>query len=184
MGLTLYANAHEGWLPPATTVDWAYAGALAEELAASPALLQSLLRPYVARREAWLCPVDPHARENVRWLGQRHALTSYTFAPASAEGTRWPPKAQLGRGGAALLTDAVGVPSKDSDRRFAEEREPTTNHPDGMVNVLAQDLQPLAPLGAGVAESARVSWRKESKASVGLASEVVSKSRRPSADPS
>ncbi len=140
VGLTLYANDHEGWLPPATTVEWAYPSAPADELAASPALLQTLLRPYVASRDAWFCPVDPHARENVRWLGQRHGVTSYAFAPAVAEGTPWPPKAQLGHGGAALLTDAVGVPSKDSARRFADKREPTTNHPDGIVNVLAQDL--------------------------------------------
>ena len=98
------------------------------------------MRPYLASDAAWFCPLDPHARENVLWLGQRHRLSSYAFAPAPAENTVWPPKAQLGHTDTPLLTDAAGIPAKDSDRRFQNDRGVATNHPNGVVNVLAQDM--------------------------------------------
>lgn len=138
--LALYAGDHDGWLPDATTVEAAYPGAPPAELAASPQALRELMKPYVGSEAAWFCPLDPHAREDVLWLGQRHRLSSYAFAPAPTEGTPWPPKAQLGHGIATLLTDATGVPAKDSGGQFRDEGEPTTNHPDGIVNVLAQDM--------------------------------------------
>ena len=109
-GLALYANDHDGWLPPATTVEWAYPKASAADLAASPALLRALVRPYVPKDEEWFCPLDPQQGRNVLWLGQRHLVSSYAFAPPLTEESAWPPKMQLGKVDVPLLSDAAGIP--------------------------------------------------------------------------
>lgn len=142
--LALYANDHDGWLPPATTAEWAHReekGLAEGELAASPGLLVEAMRPIVPSPEAWFCPLDPHRGEKDLWLGQRHLLTSYRYDPKPAAGEEgWPPKAQLGKGDAPLVSDAFGIPAQDSDRRFQGERSPASNHPNGTVNVIGQDL--------------------------------------------
>lgn len=128
--LALYANDHDGWLPPAATAA-SVAEAPKEELAASPEALRSIMLPYVANPEAWFCPLDPHKGENLLWLGQRHLVTSYRYSPKSAAGEpAWPPKAQLGKEAGPLLSDAYGL----------DEKKPASNHADGTVNVIGQDL--------------------------------------------
>ncbi len=143
--MAMYANDHDGYLPAATTAEFAYREAKEVpegELAASPAALRAAMKTYVPSDKAWFCPVDPEAGQDVLWLGQRHLLTSFAFAsPGEGERLAWPPKSQLGReGGAPLLSDAFGVPSKDSDRRFAGQKGARSNHPDGMVNAIGHDL--------------------------------------------
>ena len=152
--LTLYANDHDGYVPPATTAEFMYKSDKeipVDEIEGSPALLRAVMKPYVPSDDAWFCPVDPHARENVVWLGIRHRLTSYFFFPKSSpDDNAWPPKMQLGRErlpsepktgeGIPLIGDACGVPSKDSDPQFRADTKPTSNHPDGMVNAIRQDL--------------------------------------------
>lgn len=152
-GLIMYANDHDGYLPSATTAEWAYRdtkGIPDGDLADSPAKLRALMKPYVPTDSAWFCPVDPHAKENVLWLGQRHRLTSYLYDPKSTleETVAWPPHVQLGKSVATLakgeevplISDAMGIPANDSDRQFREEKKPASNHPDGMVNSLRHDL--------------------------------------------
>ena len=90
----MYANDHDGYLPPATTAEWAHhdeRGVPPEELAASPALLRDAMRAYVPGDGAWFCPEDPQRGENVLWLGQRHLLTSFRFDPK-------PPRCRVRRG--------------------------------------------------------------------------------------
>lgn len=142
--LSMYANDHEGYLPPATTAEWAHRDDKAipdGELAASPDLLRTVMQPYVASDEAWFCPEDPQRGKNVLWLGQRHRRTSFRFDPKpTGEEPGWPPKAQLGHGDAPLISDAYGIPAKDSDRQFRNDKKPASNHPDGKVNAIRQDL--------------------------------------------
>ena len=138
--LAMYANDNEGWLPPATTVEFGK-DAPAAELAASPGLLRELAKPYGMNEEAWFCPVDPHRGENVLWLGQRHRLTGFRVNPKpSGGGPAWPPRAQLGKEDGPLASDAYGVPARDSDRQFRDVAKPTSNHESGVVNVVGHDL--------------------------------------------
>ncbi len=143
-GLALYANDHDGALPAATTAEWAYQSVKdvpADELKGSPALLRELIKPYVPGEEAWFCPLDPHRGEDALWLGQRHRLTGFRYDPrSSGEEAAWPPRSQLGKESGPLLSDAYGVPAKDSDPAFRSVKAPTSNHPDGTVNLLGQDL--------------------------------------------
>ncbi len=151
-GFALYATDHDGYLPAATTAEWAYRDVKdipAGELAASPAKLRDVMKTYVPGDPAWFCPIDPEKGHNVLWLGQRHRLTSYLFNPkSSGSDPAWPPHMLLGRANPTnakgedipLISDAFGIPSIDSDRRFRGDTKPASNHDDGMVNVIRQDL--------------------------------------------
>lgn len=153
-GLTLYANDHEGWLPPATTEEFVWSkvpGVAPEALAASPKVLRVATEPYLKGDSLWFCPADPQSHRNDLWLGQRHLLTSYRFDPkAPGQLSSWPPRMQLMRDpipnslkmerDVPLLCDAVGLPSTDSDPRFRETDEARSNHPDALVNAVGHDL--------------------------------------------
>lgn len=156
LAVTMYANDHDGWVPPATTDEHQYAhmakgGPSLADLQASPAVLRRAMKPYVPSTAVWFCPVDPHARENVLWLAQRHRETSYFFYPnMPGELLAWPPKMQIGRDAAPnkppqaedvpLFCDAAGLPWIDSDPLYPDVQEATSNHPDHMVNAIRHDL--------------------------------------------
>ncbi len=160
LAIVLYANDHEGWVPPATTAETFYRNhpdlVSAADLAASPGVLKHALDPYVKNSEVWFCPVDPQRGKNVLWLGQRHLLTSYHFLARSSVSMEWPPKMLLGRdrlsnapAGAEdipLLVDAVGLPRFDSDPQFSENDTgfaAQSNHPDNYANGIRHDLSLL-----------------------------------------
>lgn len=154
--ITLYANDHDGWVPPATTDEWFYAHrdpplVSLDELKASPQLFHDALRQYVKNEAIWFCPTDAYAHKDILWLGQRHLITSYRYFPRmEGRAIVWPPLMQLNRDrlsnipeGAEdvpLIGDAVGVPSLDSDPEFENDHAARSNHPDGMVNSLRHDL--------------------------------------------
>ena len=143
LALTLYANDHEGWVPPATTAEFeweAKPGTPVADLRASPQVLRTALASYVRNDSVWFCPTDPRAHQDVLWLGQRHLLTSYFLFPKMPkEPMTWPPRMQLGRdplpnkpaGGedVPLLCDAVGLPWIDSDPRIDGDGKAVSNHP-------------------------------------------------------
>ena len=101
IAVTIYANDHEGWVPPATTAEdaWAHVpGVSLADVKSSPLGLRTAMAPYVKNDAVWFCPADARARQDVLWLGQRHLLTSYLFDPKSpGELPRWPPRMTLGR---------------------------------------------------------------------------------------
>lgn len=154
VALYLYANDHDGWVPPATTVDVAYKGSgvtSPAEIDASPSVLRTAMKSYVKNDDIWFCPADPYKKTNTLWLGQKHLLTSFYFFPQT-EGERkaWPPRMQIGRDPLAskpekaedipLLSDAIGIPDADSDPRFHGDFRARSNHPDDLVNALRHDL--------------------------------------------
>ena len=166
--LVLYANDHEGWVPPATTQTLVYEDSPwmttpKADVEASPAVLRASMRPYVRSEAVWFCPADRWRGTDTLYLGQRHRLTSYWFMPQT-EGPMhvWPPRMQLAQGRLAypeapdavpLLMDAVGAPQVDSEARFADDFCARSNHPDDLVNALRHDLslsrRPAKFWGAG-----------------------------------
>ena len=148
----LYANDHDGWVPPATTA--ANGGLVSfdaspEVVAASPGVLRTALAPYVKADGVWFCPTDPQAHKDVLWLGMRHLLTSYWIYPVTDGklGRQWPPRMQLmgneseSAKGVPLICDATGIPDIDSDPQFrTNDQRALSNHPDQMVNIVRQDL--------------------------------------------
>jgi prepilin-type N-terminal cleavage/methylation domain-containing protein len=148
----LYANDHDGWVPPATTAAdgyFTFFNANPMQVAASPGVLRNALDPYVRSQDVWFCPADPQARQDVIWLGMDHLLTSYWFYPVvdGAMGHLWPPRMQLmgnnsdAANGVPLICDAVGIPNRDSQSQFATGDDSSdTNHSDGRVNVIRADL--------------------------------------------
>lgn len=150
----LYANDHDGWVPPATTAETVYEhvpGIDMADVKASPAVLRDALRSYVKSDEIWFCPADPQARKNVRWLAQRHLLSSYFFYPVTpGQLIVWPPKMMLGRDSnpnkkpsdedIPLWCDAAGVPTHDSDPPLNQDEGARSNHPDSLVNAIQHDL--------------------------------------------
>ena len=153
LAITLYADDHEGWVPPATTAEFEYAPPKFDpsEIRASPEVLRRAIDPYVKSDAVWFCPADAKAHQDVLWLGQRHLRTSYFFSPRTpGELLRWPPRMRLGRdplpnqpAGAEdvpLLCDAAGLPWIDSDPTFDSEGKAVSNHPDHLVNAIRHDL--------------------------------------------
>ncbi|RYG26506.1 hypothetical protein EON82_03025 [bacterium] len=153
--ITLYANDHDGWVPPATTDEMAYLGTerfSEAEVKASPFALRRALASYVKSEPLWFCPADPQARKDVLWLGQRHRLTSYRFYPISdGQIGAWPPRMQLGRDRLSnsrekdedvpLVSDSMGIPSRDSDPQFDDDSGRAAScHSDDLVNALRHDL--------------------------------------------
>ncbi len=148
----LYANDNDGWVPPATMAAdgfFVHFPAPPAEVAASQGVLRHALGPYVKSDEVWFCPADPHAHQNVLWLGMRHLLSSYWIFPVTDGklGRQWPPRMQLmgnvsdNANGVPLICDAVGIPDRDSDPQFATgDGRAYSNHPDRMVNVIRADL--------------------------------------------
>jgi prepilin-type N-terminal cleavage/methylation domain-containing protein len=153
VALTLYANDHEGWVPPATTVVGYFLGsgrAPDPEIEAMPSVMRAAMSPYVKSDALWFCPADRWKGTDAMRLSQRHRLTSYWFVPMT-EGDRkaWPPRMQLGKQVFAvseqdeavpLLMDAVGSPQADPDSQFPDDYCARSNHPDDLVNALRHDL--------------------------------------------
>ncbi|RYG38723.1 type II secretion system protein [bacterium] len=153
VGLTLYANDHDGWVPPATSVTGYFLGtgrAPDAEIEAQPAVLRAAMAPYVKSDAVWFCPADRWRGTDTVYLAQSHRLTSYWFVPMT-EGARqvWPPRMQLSRGLLAfptagdtvpLIMDAAGSPQSDPDPRFNSDFCARSNHPDDLVNALRHDL--------------------------------------------
>ncbi|RYG37884.1 prepilin-type N-terminal cleavage/methylation domain-containing protein [bacterium] len=152
--LHLYANDHDGWVPPATTSNSPFGqfeGVSPAELEASPRVLVAAMHPYAKNDEIWFCPADPHRKQDVRWLGQKHLKTSYFFYPQT-DGDRkaWPPKMQIGRDRLTgtehisedipLFSDATGLPHIDSDPAIDGRDSAVSNHPDNEVNAIRHDL--------------------------------------------
>lgn len=152
--LMIYANDHEGWLPPATTEEFLHSkipNISLTEVKRSPEVLRTAMALYVKNSEIWFCPADPQARKDILWLGQRHLVSSYRFDPMTlGQPLAWPPAMQIGRDPIAnspkmsedvpLLSDAVGLPSTDSDPLFRGDEGVASNHSDGLVNAVRHDL--------------------------------------------
>lgn len=152
--IALYANDHDGWVPPHTTAEKEFEaapGVTPAILRRSPALFVADMDTYVRNSEVWFCPVDPQRGKETMWLGQRHRWTSYFFLPRSdGDRLQWPPRMQLGRDRLSnappegedmpLLCDAAGVPSHDSDPQFGDNPKARSNHPDDLVNAIRHDL--------------------------------------------
>ena len=150
----LYANDHDGWVPPGTTDEVAYLGTgryAVADVKGSPVVLREAIRPYVKSEEVWFCPADPQRGRDVLWLSQRHRLTSYRFFPITEGQMKlWPPRMQLGRDRLStnvdkaedipLWSDAMGLPTHDSEPPYNAEDRGTSNHPDNMVNAIRHDL--------------------------------------------
>ncbi|CAN5669600.1 hypothetical protein BH11ARM2_BH11ARM2_00730 [soil metagenome] len=155
LAVTMYANDHDGWVPPATTnafVCFSAPPSPQSEIDASPGVLRQAMESYVKSETVWFCPANPQARQNAMWLGQRHRLTSYWFYPVTPGETRtWPMKMQIGRDPSPdkpvgsedvpLFSDAVGLPDRDSDPQFRhDDMRAASNHPDAMANAIRHDL--------------------------------------------
>jgi len=154
VAMTLYANDHEGWVPPATTAEFLFShlpGIVSSELQASPSVLRRSMEPYVKAEPIWFCPADAKAHRNVLWLAQRHQLTSYFFYPQMpGQLMVWPPRMQLGRDASPnkpsgtedvpLFCDASGLPRIDSDPAFPDIDYAMSNHSDHLVNAIRHDL--------------------------------------------
>jgi len=154
VGIVLYANDHDGWVPPATTLESAYIATgkhSPSAIAASPGVLRTALRSYLRAEATWFCPADPQRGRDVLWLGQRHLLTSYSVHPIT-EGQigAWPPRMQIGRDPLSnkpeksedvpLAMDAAGIPRIDSDPKLVADDRTHSNHSDDLVNAVRHDL--------------------------------------------
>lgn len=160
--LMLYASDHEGWLPPATTEEFVHSkipGISLAELRNSPTYLRVAMKSYVKSDAVWFCPADAQAHQDALWLGQRHRATSFRFDPFTVgQALAWPPRMQVDRDpipntvamsrDVPLVSDAVGIPATDSDPLFQNDKDATSNHPDGLVNAVHTDLS-LSRIPAG-----------------------------------
>jgi len=146
--VVLYAQDHDDALPPFTNLPYVSTehdpkatGAKFASIANHPDQLKKLLMIYVASDEAWYCPSDPVAKQDVLYLGIKHGLTSYAFPLfEGANGPRRlssiPVNYSFG-----LVWDAAGDrASCQPGVWYGGSSSWASNHPDGMVNFVLADL--------------------------------------------